>query len=675
MKKAKQTCSLVYAAKLKNYSALSASFIALAAPVSSQVVYTDVNPDLNVLLDEITLDLDNNGTNDFKLVFVSETFATFAPAELKLRINPLGENKIAYSFQTIPVTYSGTPWYTYNSGATQIVFSNVPLLNEGAVVDNALDFSLDKAALFEKLYFYIYSSYDLQAFEGGWWNGTENHFAAFQLDIDGTYHFGWMRLNVSVEAGITLLDYAFESIPDAPITTSINNYSISWINVADAGITASPEDLAFSFNAAGDEEDIDAYRVICAKAGTLISVSDANSLPADRYVSIIPDGSDSYSGNFASIMLDSDGELITTNQEYELWVLHELNAATGYLNILSVPSNIVQLVDTVATVTDFSITDIDNNGTASDIRIDFDAPAVEQGIIAYRIFIAQKDAADLFTLADALVLGAERYIEVLPGDASYSLIPSPALLNTDGNAIEPDKYKAFVVSVPDGTTVAHASMTLASNVISLEQPTSVVENVLLEDVADEGNGADIKVTYFIPTYEQTIETYRIFFVDFATAFDFNLSSALASSNYIEITPTGSDITVTGDATTKDSNGNLITWGVPYYAYVLSLASDYGIDDTLSLPSNQVILNYPVVIGVQEVAQQSPQIFAQSNQVIIQLPNDNPATVNIYNSLGQNVYERLIASSETITVNLPTGNYFISINQLESIFTKQVFVTE
>ena len=92
MKKAKQTGRLVHSAKLKNYSALSASFIALAAPVTSQVVYTDVNPDINVFLDEITLDLDNNGTNDFKLVFVSETFATFAPEELKLRIKPLGES-------------------------------------------------------------------------------------------------------------------------------------------------------------------------------------------------------------------------------------------------------------------------------------------------------------------------------------------------------------------------------------------------------------------------------------------------------------------------------------------------------------------------------------------------------------------------------------------------------
>ena len=115
--------------------------------------------------------------------------------------------------------------------------------------------------------------------------------------------------------------------------------------------------------------------------------------------------------------------------------------------------------------------------------------------------------------------------------------------------------------------------------------------------------------------------------------------------------------------------------MPYYAYVLAHASDYGIDDTLSLPSNQVILNYPVVIGVQDEVQQTPQIFAQSNQVFIQLTNDNPATVNIYNSVGQIVFNRIISSSEKLIVDLPAGNYFVSITQLESIYTRQVFVTE
>jgi hypothetical protein len=91
-----------------------------------------------------------------------------------------------------------------------------------------------------------------------------------------------------------------------------------------------------------------------------------------------------------TIIVDSDGDIITTNQEYQLWVLHELNAATGYLNTLSIPSNTIQLVDTVAIVTDLSITDIDNNGNATDIRIDFDAPEVEQGIVAYRILYNTK---------------------------------------------------------------------------------------------------------------------------------------------------------------------------------------------------------------------------------------------------------------------------------------------
>jgi hypothetical protein len=62
-------------------------------------------------------------------------------------------------------------------------------------------------------------------------------------------------------------------------------------------------------------------------------------------------------------------------------------------------------------------------------------------------------------------------------------------------------------------------------------------------------------------------------------------------------------------------------------------------------------------------------------VSIQLPNDNPATVNIYNTLGQNVFNQSISSSEKITIDLPSGNYFVSITQLGAIYTKQLNVTE
>ena len=51
---------------LQNYSAFSAAFLTMAASGSAQMVYTDVDPDLQVYIDDIGLDMDGNGTNDFK---------------------------------------------------------------------------------------------------------------------------------------------------------------------------------------------------------------------------------------------------------------------------------------------------------------------------------------------------------------------------------------------------------------------------------------------------------------------------------------------------------------------------------------------------------------------------------------------------------------------------------
>ena len=42
---------------LQHYTSFSAAFLALAGPVSGQVVYTDVEPDLNVFIDDVALDM------------------------------------------------------------------------------------------------------------------------------------------------------------------------------------------------------------------------------------------------------------------------------------------------------------------------------------------------------------------------------------------------------------------------------------------------------------------------------------------------------------------------------------------------------------------------------------------------------------------------------------------
>ena len=243
--------------KLSNYSLFSSAFLLIGNTANAQIIYTDVDPDETAFTDEVQIDMDNDGDVDFKLIFIAETFTSFSTSELKLRINPLGDNKVAISTQIVPVTYSGLPWATYTGGATQIVFTVAPLLNSGAVIDEGLNFTLNIANLYERLNFNVYSSYDHQAIAGGDWYGAVDKFAAFQFYIDGALHYGWMRLSVDILSGITIHDYAYQLIADTPITTELVSYSPIWNFVQDAGTSGTGEDLQFNFTAPGDEEDID----------------------------------------------------------------------------------------------------------------------------------------------------------------------------------------------------------------------------------------------------------------------------------------------------------------------------------------------------------------------------------------------------------------------------------
>ena len=355
-----------------------------------------------------------------------------------------------------------------------------------------------------------------------------------------------------------------------------------------------------------------------------------------------------------------------------LYVHNIMLPATNYLNMLSLPSNEVILVDTVAAVLELSIADVFNNGDATDIRVNFDAPAITQGIEEYRIIIAQKDVADVYTIEEALLLTADKYIAVAPGSTSYEIFLNADLLDVEGNAIQPNRYKAFVLSIPDGSTVANAAMTIVSNVISLEKATSQVPLVTIEDVGEIGNGADIKIDFIIPALEQTIDKYRVYLVDFATAFDFDVNAALASSHYFEIIPVGTDITINADVTTKDSEGNLITWGVPYYAYVLSMASEYGIGDTLSAPSNQLILNYPVGINQSAVIADAPNIFTSANQIHIEYNQNTSSVFELYQITGQLLFtEQLNQNKSTISTQLPQGVYLARLKLNGAWYYEQI----
>jgi len=670
------------AAKLSNYSIFSSAFLLLSNAANAQIIYTDVDPDETAFTDEVQIDMDNDGDVDFKLIFIAETFTSFSTSELKLRINPLGDNNVAFSTQIVPVTYSGLPWATYTGGATQVVFTVAPLINSGNVIDAELNFSPDLANLYQRLNFNIYSSYDHQAIAGGDWEGAVDKFAAFQFYFDGDLFYGWMRLSVDILSGITLHDYAYESIANTPIITEIVSYTPIWNLVEDAGILGTGEDIQFNFTAPGDEEDIDTYRIICVKKAIAdaFTIDIANSLLPEQYLEIIPDGSIAYTAAFTALSKDSDGDLITVSQPYKLFILNVMDPAAGYANMISKASESVELIDTVTAVLDNTIADIDDLGNGLDIKVSFEEAETNQGISEYRVIVVKKDIADVFTLADAEIVAIENYIAVAPGEINYTVFLNELSTDSDGDLIEPAKYKSFILSVADGTSAALSAISEPSEVITLETQTSVVNSISLEDIAELGNGNDIKISFSIPALEQTISAYRVYLVDFATAFDFNVAVAQAVElpNYFAVIPDGNDIILNGNATTTDSEGNLITWGVPYYVYVLSVASVYGIEDTLSPQSNQVVLNFPVIENIEEINNADFQIYQSNNIVYLQInfQIENNATFTIFNNVGQKIAESKISQGlNEFPLDWKNGIYYGIIRSGKNIIPQKLIIAD
>ncbi len=668
--------------KLTNYSVFSSAFLLLSNVANAQIIYTDVDPDETAFTDEVQIDIDKDGDVDFKLIFNEETASSFTLPELKLRINPLGDNQIAFSTQTVPVTYSGLPWATYTGGATQIIFTVAPLINSGEIIDEGLNFHLDLANLYQRLNFNVYSSYDHQAIAGGEWAGAIDKFAAFQLYIDGALHYGWMRLSVDILSGITIHDYAYQLNADTPITTEIVYYSPIWNTVEDAGISGTGEDLQFNFTAAGDEEEIDLYRIICVKKAIAddFTVDIANGLLPEQYIEIIPDGSLDYTAAFTALSQDSDGDIITVSQPYKLFILNVMDPAAGYLNMISKASDQVELIDAVSAVLDNTIADIDDFGNGLDIKVSFDEPETNQGITEYRVIVVKKDIADTFTLADAEIVTAGNYISVLPGELNYTIFLNELSTDSDGDLIEPEKYKSFILSVADGTTAALSVLSEPSEVITIETQTSVVNLIMLEDIAESGNGDDIKISFSIPALEQTIEEYRVFIVDFATAFDFDITAAQAVElpNYFSVIPDGNDIVLNGNSTSTDSEGNLIVWGVPYYVYVLSVASAYGIEDTLSPQSNQLIINFPALENINEINNGDFQFYHDNNIVYLQINSqiESNTTFTIFNSIGQKMTEAKISQGlNEFPLEWKNGIYFGVIRSGKNIITKKLIIAD
>ncbi len=121
-------------------------------------------------------------------------------------------------------------------------------------------------------------------------------------------------------------------------------------------------------------------------------------------------------------------------------------------------------------------------------------------------------------------------------------------------------------------------------------PAGEASNLAALDVADNGNGLDLELSFQKADDESTVSAYRLFAVKSGSPFTVDMAASLPPARYVETAPTGSDQTRIFGATAQDADGDPIGPGQPYRCYVLSMPDGTLADaPSLSDPSNEVTL--------------------------------------------------------------------------------------
>ncbi|MEF2966418.1 copper amine oxidase N-terminal domain-containing protein [Paenibacillus sp. M1] len=176
-------------------------------------------------------------------------------------------------------------------------------------------------------------------------------------------------------------------------------------------------------------------------------------------------------------------------------------------------------------------------------------------------------------------------------------VPAQAI---NGRTLVPVRFVSEALGSQVDWNSASKRVAITSNRDSGQQPqpgtVSPVSYVTAKDVANNGDGRDLQVSFSRSSSESLVDHYRILVVKAANASSFNLTSALkvSSSNYTTLRPNGADPSVTLASSARDVDGTAIQTNQSYVVYVLAIGkSGYG--SALSNASAQLVLGTGVSV--------------------------------------------------------------------------------
>lgn len=330
-------------------------------------------------------------------------------------------------------------------------------------------------------------------------------------------------------------------------------------------------------------EELNARVVWNQKAQTITAYKGSNTV-------MLKIGSKAATVNGQSVTLDVPARAINGNTVVPLRFIGESLGQDVRWNAAS-QSVLITTTQDLQAPTSVTARSLGQYGDGRDLQVSFNRSADESYVDHYRVFAVKTGSASAFNAARAN--SSVNYTTVLPTGSNQNVTLPAQAKDTDGQALASGQsYQLFVLAVGNRYAAGEFQLSSPSSAVTLSgTATGTPTAVKATDVADNGDGRDLTVSFTKAADESRVSGYRVFVVKTKDAASFNLTAANAvtTQNSTAVTK-GAAPTVTLNAQSRDTAGETIRNGVPYTVFVLATSStNVAANNTLSAGSASVTL--------------------------------------------------------------------------------------
>lgn len=413
------------------------------------------------------------------------------------------------------------------------------------------------------------------------------------LNSNETYRLYVLTVGNSSNNYKNTLGWSSQSLKLNNVRSSVQ--AVTNLRAADVSDYGDGRDMEINFTQPSTTSNITYYRafVVKAKDASSFNLDTANKVSNANSTIIYKGSSNTVKSQLTSSSRDTSGELIKSGTSYVVYIMSVSTNTSTDSKLSSASSSLTLSVNTASAPVITQVRDISDYGDGRDIQVSFNRSSDESKVANYRVFVVRNTVASSFNLTTASNLSSSLYYTVNKTGNNITVNLPSNMRDTSGyNVTNLQDYRIFVMAAGTQQNNYTNALSASSSVLRLTSNSTagVASNLSVTDIADNGNGSDLRVSFTKASDESSISHYRVFVVPASYAGSFNLNSANSSSYYTQVNKTGSNLTVNLQSNTRDTFGNLISNGLPYRVFVLSVNNNGNwSQNALSSSSAQITL--------------------------------------------------------------------------------------